>query len=550
VAKAFTKYACMFFSRKSAIKLPALNQLKHAFTISATAHEKNIKDVLGFAGQPASRPFTRRRFVGNIVKAGAALGAAGLYQACNPANKKTQPSIAIVGAGIAGLHAAYVLKQAGFTATIYEASERVGGRIFSVPDLMEKGYWTEMGGEFIDSGHKDMLNLVQHFSLPMLDRKAASELSLGLEEYAYYFNKTYYHPKDIIEALHSVTPQLKKDIASLSGDISYTSHTKTDVYFDNLSIVDYTNKLGLSGWFKSFINNGYTAEYGMEASEQSALNFLQLISPDAQGSFAPYGISDERYSIIGGNEKLCAALGGHLKPQINLGHTLTAISQNSGGQYILTFSTDVKKSADITADIVLLTVPFPVLRSVDIKAPLPAWKTNGIQKLGFGTNSKIFVGVHDRVWRKHGYAGYAFSDNGLMNGYDSTQMQHDNIGGGVFTIAPGGKAGQQVGKGNASQMQQAAVSQLDEIYPGAKASFSGRLNYWNWPDFPLSKCSYMSYKTGQYTTIAGSQFQPVDNLYFAGEHCSIASQGFMNGGAETGRMAAELIIKKLSAKAV
>ncbi len=550
VANALTKYTCMLLSRKTAIKLPALNQLKQAFGISATAHENNSSDVLDFAGQPQAKPLSRRSFMGNMVKASAAIGVAGLYQACNPANKKTQSRIAIVGAGIAGLHAAYILKQAGFTADMYEASGRVGGRIFSVADLMEKGYWTEMGGEFIDSGHKDMLNLANQFNLPLLDRRAPKELSLGLEEYAYYFNKTYYHQKDIVEALHPFTPQLKKDIASLSGDISYTSHTKNDVYFDNLSIVDYTDKLGLSGWFKSFINNGYTAEYGMEASEQSALNFLQLISPDAQGNFAPYGISDERFSIIGGNEKLCAALGTQLAQQIKLGHTLAAINQNNSGQYVLTFNTDVKQLTEITADFVLLTVPFPVLRGVDMQLPLPAWKMNGIQQLGVGTNGKIFIGVHDRVWRKQGYAGYAFTDNGLMNGYDSTQMQHGNNGAGVYTIAPGGKAGAAVGSGDANLMQQTAIGQLDELYPGAKGAFTGRISHWNWRDYPLSKCSYMSYKTGQYTTIAGSQFQPVGNLYFAGEHCSIASQGFMNGGAETGRMAAELMIKKLTAKAV
>ncbi len=511
---------------------------------SSASCENNSKDILSFAETPATSPLSRRNFVGNMLKAGVAIGAAGLYHACNTANKKTQPSIAVVGAGIAGLHAAFVLKQAGFAADIYEASGRVGGRIFSVPDLMEKGYWTEMGGEFIDSGHTDMLNLAKHFNLPLLDRKGPSEKPL--KEYAYFFNKTHYQLKDILEALHPVTPQLKKDIASLSNDISYLSHTNNDIYFDNLSVTDYTDKLGLTGWFKSFINNGYTAEYGMEASEQSALNFLTLISPDSSGNFAPYGVSDERYSVIGGNEKICSSLGSALKPQLNLGHTLSAITQNNTGQYKLTFAKDVSKSIDVIADIVMLTVPFSVLRGVDIKVPLPDWKKNTIEKLGYGTNSKIFVGTNERVWRKQGYAGYAFTDNGLMNGYDSTQMQHNNEGKGVFTIAPGGKAGRQVGMGDATKMQQDAVNQLDEIYPGAKAAFSGRLNYWNWPNFPLSKCSYMSYKTGQYTTMAGAQFQPVGNLYFAGEHCSISSQGFMNGGAETGRFAAELIIKKLN----
>jgi monoamine oxidase len=61
----------------------------------------------------------------------------------------------------------------------------------------------------------------------------------------------------------------------------------------------------------------------------------------------------------------------------------------------------------------------------------------------------------------------------------------------------------------------------------------------------FSKASYVSYKVGQYTTMAGSEFTPVDNMYFAGEHCSYAFQGFMNGGAETGRKAAEMIIAKL-----
>ena len=66
---------------------------------------------------------------------------------------KKQPEIAIIGAGITGLHAAYILKQAGITANVYEGSPRVGGRIASVPEMMGPGLWTEMGGEFIDSAH-------------------------------------------------------------------------------------------------------------------------------------------------------------------------------------------------------------------------------------------------------------------------------------------------------------------------------------------------------------------------------------------------------------
>lgn len=534
----------MRFNRST--KLTALAQLKRAFYYTSQAHKKNIKDVQAFAEEQEYNITTSRRsFVGNVAKASVALGLAGIYQACNPANKKTQPSIAIVGAGIAGLHAAYILKQAGYTAQVYEASGRIGGRIFSVNNAMGKGLWTEMGGEFIDSGHKDVRNLVKHFNLPTIDRKAPTELAL--KEYCYYFNKKYYGEKDILEALRPVTAQLKKDIASLSQNISYNSHTPADTALDNMTVMQYAEKLGISGWFKSFMYNGYTAEYGMDANEQSALNFLELITPDEHGDFTPYGSSDERYSVEGGNEKICQALANKLKPQLHTGYTLTALQQNSSKQYVLSFTTDNKKTEDITADLVIMAIPFTVLRDVDIKIPLPDWKMNAIKNLGYGSNSKIFVGVNERVWRKQGYGGYAFSDNGLMNGYDSTQMQTNNSGPGVFVIAPGGKAGVNVGK-DFNAMQRQSIAQLNEVYPGAAAQFNGKLQYWNWPGYPLAKGSYMSYKAGQYTTIQGAQFQPVDNLYFAGEHCSISSQGFMNGAAETGRMAAEKILSSLKFK--
>jgi monoamine oxidase len=67
----------------------------------------------------------------------------------------------------------------------------------------------------------------------------------------------------------------------------------------------------------------------------------------------------------------------------------------------------------------------------------------------------------------------------------------------------------------------------------------------NWPSHPFTKCGYSAWRVGQYTTIAGSEMERVGNLFFAGEHTSYNFQGFMNGGAETGRRAAENILKKI-----
>ncbi len=61
----------------------------------------------------------------------------------------------------------------------------------------------------------------------------------------------------------------------------------------------------------------------------------------------------------------------------------------------------------------------------------------------------------------------------------------------------------------------------------------------HWPTYPFTKASYACYLPGQWTTIAGAEIKPVGNLYFAGEHCSRDFQGFMNGGAETGKQVAQ-----------
>ncbi len=96
---------------------------------------------------------------------GAAVGAMALGV---PFDKlpKPDPRIAIVGAGISGLNAALTLQDAGYTSTVYEASNRVGGRMHSDTTSWLNGQTTEHCGELIDSGHKNILGLISRFTLP------------------------------------------------------------------------------------------------------------------------------------------------------------------------------------------------------------------------------------------------------------------------------------------------------------------------------------------------------------------------------------------------
>lgn len=532
--------------RHTSFKTLSLRRLKQLFRLSVDAHRNGTSDVAGFAQEQSHRRLSRRKFLSDTAKTAALAGIGSLYQACSPASKTVQPVIAIIGAGIAGLHAAFVLQQAGYTATVYEGSPRIGGRIMSVPEMMGEGLWTEMGGEFIDSTHTDMLNLAKHFNLSLLDRLEPGELHL--QEFAYFFNGRHYTEKDVLEALHPFAKRIQADIDSLSETISWKQHSPADKRFDNMSIMEYIDSLGITGWFREMLYTSYTAEYGMEATEQSAISFLAIFDPGDGNHYHIYGESDERYSVIGGNMKICEALASTMQDNVLPNHFLRAIHRRHDNAYQLYFKITGSGSIGVTADIVIITLPFTVLREVEFKPGLPDWKMNTIQHLGYGTNSKLFVGVNERVWRQQGYAGYAFADNGMMNGYDHTQMQNYNRGKGGYTIAPGGNAGIEAGNGDLLVLRDKYVRALDGVYPGVAAQFNGNFQVWNWPGYVFSKASYMSYKVGQYTTLSGSEFEPVDNLYFAGEHCSFFFQGFMNGAAETGRRAAETIIRRITEK--
>ena len=135
----------------------------------------------------------------------------------------------------------------------------------------------------------------------------------------------------------------------------------------------------------------------------------------------------------------------------------------------------------------------------------------------------------------------------IQTGWDNTQLQ--NSAGAGFTVYQGGKRGLALGDGTPDSQAPKFVSQLDQMWPGCSAAFTGKAARMHWPEHPFTKGSYACYKPGQYTTIRGAEIKPVGNLFFAGEHCSSYFQWFMNGAAETGRMAAQDVIKALKSTA-
>ncbi|HEU4563724.1 MAG TPA: FAD-dependent oxidoreductase, partial [Gemmatimonadaceae bacterium] len=98
---------------------------------------------------------TRRRFLATTAAAaGAAVALDGCVRLPRPATVGLEEPVLIIGAGIAGLTAAWRLRRAGVPVRVIEAQDRVGGRMFSLRGHFADGQVAELGGELIDTGHE------------------------------------------------------------------------------------------------------------------------------------------------------------------------------------------------------------------------------------------------------------------------------------------------------------------------------------------------------------------------------------------------------------
>lgn len=520
-----------------------------------------LKEIISRAGQDSTTPscetvefldkkISRRQFMKQAGAVGLALSFPNLLVqrafGSPPGQSAATPRIAIVGAGLAGLTAAYYLKKSGYIADLYEASGRVGGRCWTRRGDFANDQIVEQGGELIDTGHNEMKHLAQEMGL-MLDNLFQAQKK-GTEA-LYYFNGTPYTYAEATNDIKQIWQALHKDISEAGYPTLYNSYTQRGLELDSISVLDWLSQNvpgGTSSKLGKLLDIAYTIEYGGESSSQSALNLLYLLGYRGQGQLRLFGPSNEKFHIRGGNDQLASALSSRLPNQINLGKELIAIKLNSNDSYTLTFQTN-SGVHDVIADKVILTVPFSILRSsVDFsKAGFRDLKQTAIRQQGMGTNSKLHVQFTDRFWETQGCSGETFADTGYQNTWDASLTQAGASG--ILVNYTGGNFGDNFGDGNIAQYANKFLTQIESVLPGSTAKWNGKTTLDYWAGYKWTKGSYSYWKVGQYTQFAGIEREREGNCFFAGEHTSIDFQGYMNGAVETGQRAAVEILADLKA---
>ncbi|MGH3064632.1 MAG: flavin monoamine oxidase family protein, partial [Gaiellaceae bacterium] len=482
----------------------------------------------------AEHGLTRKDLLRNAGALGvAAAGTTTIGRLIAAAEGAAAPQVVVVGAGLAGLTAAYRLKQAGITAQVHEASDRVGGRCWTIRDEFTEGQIAEHGGELIDQGHTATRRLVGELGFK-LDNLLQGEVN-GTEP-TYNFDGKPYSYAQATDDLKAVWQKIHSDVSAASYPTLYNLSTERGRQLDRMSIVDWIEESvpgGMLSPLGQLLDVAYTIEYGADSSEQSSLNLLYLLGYRGQGQLRIFGPSNEKYHVVGGNDQIPSVLAERLAGQITLESVLKAIALRADGSYSLTF----QQGPAVTADRVILALPFSILRSsVDIsKAGFSPRKRTAIRDLGMGTNSKLHLQFKSRHWNSLDSNGETFADS-YQNTWEVTRAQRGSAG--ILVNYTGGKIGASFGSGTATEHAEEFLRQLEPVLPGIAEHWNRRATLDSWPDYPWTKGSYSYWKVGQYTAFAGVEREREGNCHFAGEHTSVDFQGYLNGAVETGERAA------------
>ncbi len=469
--------------------------------------------------------------------------------------------IAIVGAGIAGLHAALTLHDAGLSCTVYEASDHIGGRMHSDDTTWGDGMVSEWCGEFIDYGHTTIRALAKRFGLKVVDLEAKTPDDA--RHIRYYFSR-FYQEDEIAREFQKIYPVLQQQYHEVGFPTTYTHFTETASKLDNMSVYDWVAQYvegGHDTMVGRMLNGGCMGFYGSDTHKQSALNLIYMFASRSDNEDEETkqisGSLQGTSKIVGGNQHLPLAIAATLpEDTIQLHTSLTAIKKNSDNTITLSFTTSTGTS-DVTYDSVVLALPFSTLRHVDYQqAAFDTLKQQAIEQLGYGTISKLMLQFDTRYWYAQSlwpspFDGFAVTDLPIQVLWDTSLGQPGEHGilvdymGGQYgaAYAPSTPYSDTTSSELVQEYARNSLEQIEQVFPGISKHYTGRAALSYPTGDPHLLGSYSCWHVGQYTRFSGYEKVRQGAIHFAGEHCSIEWQGYMEGAAIEGKRAAHEIIE-------
>ncbi len=474
-----------------------------------------------------SEGLTRRGFVGVAAGAGAAVAVGGLAW-WRPWDASERVDVVVVGAGLAGLTAAYELREAGRDVVVVEARDRVGGRVRTLREPLSGGQHAELGGEFIDGVHSTIRGYVRRFELGLEDlTMGGGRLSNGV-----YRNGN-------LQALGAaLDPRERREmdrfwtaVAKLGSGLDYRNPVPAAGAIDRRSVADLLDAERIDGIARLVLDSYVRDEYGVSPGEASLLNLVAL---EKVYENVPEG-QIEIYRVDGGNDRLTGAFAERLGDAVRLRSPVSSIEQRSDG-------VSVEAGGDsIEADYVIVAAPLPALRAISFDPPFDEPLRSAVEDLQYGRVTKTLLQYPSRFWRALGYNGDVIADVPEVRTWEATERQPEPEGILIdYLAAERNDLVAPMSHEERARLTAAGIAKVfpDSPDPGATGSAAWQLE-------PYSGGCWGSPAPGQVTGYWRALRRAQDRLHLAGEHTDTVFSTYMEGAVRSGRRAAREVETRL-----
>ncbi|MBA4030450.1 MAG: amino acid oxidase, partial [Planctomyces sp.] len=431
----------------------------------------------------------------------------------------------VLGAGMSGLTAALALHRRGHDVQVLEYQNRIGGRLISIP--LKDGQFTEGGGGHFRTNMPLVCGYINHFKLPLISMNdGCPRFHVGGQTGD--ANLTAPWPWELQPRERNVSlPSLLATYLVRSGINLNTvlepswPDAATLERLDNLTLKSLLQSTGASEAFIRLVD-----AYAAEATVDTAV--LALL-PDFAYHFADRNL----FRIAGGNDRLPRAMAAVLGPRVHLGMPAVSIRQTASQATVVT-----KDGREWAADAVVSTIPFPVLRDMEIVPKLLPRKQELVDKLQWSPVVKVYVQNRTAPWLRSGVHGWpmAASDRPWERVIDITGNEPGGHGNIFFYLT---------GKNAESFLQRPKETRPMEVVNQFQADLPGLLDEvitigeFSWPDQPWIKAAFADLPLGAGWMIEEWQI-PEGRLHFAGDFTTLKS-GWVEGAIESGLRAARQI---------
>ncbi len=440
-------------------------------------------------------------------------------------------TVTIIGAGLAGLSAAYDLQHAGWRVTVLEARERVGGRVYSVRSF-SNGLVAEAGGEFIEDSHARMLALAKQFDLK-LGRVGSWQAQDG--DWASFEGKSgpmsdsNIWGTDLNSEIRKIWAALS-ELGKLVPDPNQPQAAREAERLDRQSTAEWLDTLDAHPLAKKDFIQHIRAEYTTEPERHSLLDLAR--------NAAMYYSTLERqtnWRVIGGNDLIPRALANTL-PDVRLNSVVVSINALDDGVIVAHKTGNSYRT--IFSAFAILAVPLTTARLIKFNPPLPAAHQRMVDEVSYGAVTKVMIQYRKRFWNDKGWNGRLATDAPIVYTWHATS--HIDSEDGIITVYTGGEPAAKLAALSDEERIRLAVAEVEKVFPGSSDLIEHTTTI-AWPNEPFTRGSYMALAPGEVTAHWRTLFEPAGRLFFAGEHAT-AYQGYMEGAVESGQRAAATII--------